>query len=238
MSRFFDNYEKVDCHNSDSPKAQMERGKIMMRNKVLVYLNELSDNELEKSEPEAGKKKAKEPAKFVVDYFEENQGANLAGVVKYKSARCLYVYLKCLWLTLTDRLLLETEQMPAISFEDWKKIHEICKLYLKCFGDRQDYRVNPAVLLLCAYYNWVFNPDADYITDIGNPLEICSSKLGSQAIFVRLGVCKEDGKLCSFKVGIDLDGNGKCTASVDNKIPLCDNRLSAHTRKKIYIPMM
>lgn len=236
MKPFFEKYEDVDkVGTDDSPKVQKLRRKIMNRNKVLVFLNELSDNELEDKELESCKEKALKSAEKVVEYFEKDKGINFAKAVKCKSDRCIYIYLKSLWLKLTGCLLLEIKQQPKLSCKDWEKIKDICDCYLRCFASNQDYRVRPAALLLLAYYNWVFNPNADYKSDIGNLLELCSTKLGSQSTFVRLGVCKENGELCEFKIAVDQNLNERCTASIDNRIGEYDNKRLGQPRKKIYM---
>lgn len=242
MKPFFENYEDPYSGGISADDA-LTVNRIMTKNKIEVYLMESGDKFVGDDTLEKYKNEALPAAKETVKYFEKGDNAVYKKAVKFKSTRCLYIYLKCKWLVLTNNLLLQVEQRPGITREDWDKIYEICDNYLKCFDDKTGERKQPAVLLLYAFYNWRFKSGIDYQTEIKNMLEESSRILGPDAAFRRLGVCScenvpkdgGDGKLLEFKVRIESDSAGKWVANINNQYYDCSNSELASSRTAIYI---
>lgn len=236
MTPFFENFEepKID-HIANKDKQILEQRAVMNRNKVCVYLNEYADKLFDDDALNKCKDKVAAAARSAVKYFEKDDKAAYKKAFKCKSARCLYIYLKCKWFYMTEgNFLLQPKQTPALTREQWDEIYDICDKYLKCADEENSEYTQPAALLLYAFYNWRFKKSVDFTKDIKEKLDKCANALGSEATFVRLGVSNEKGELCKFKVKIEGD-QGKWYAFIDKNYPRCDNNTLADNRKWIYV---
>ena len=95
MMPFFNNYKELETDNiADKDERIKKQREIINRNKICVYLYEFADKLVNDETLNEYRGNAGYAAKTAVDFFEKEDKAAYNKAIKYKSARCLYIYLK------------------------------------------------------------------------------------------------------------------------------------------------
>lgn len=205
-----------------------------LKNSVMVFLSEIPDKDISERHLKDYKQKAKEAARQMLDWCDDMEiYPQLAK--KYKSHRCIYLYLKAKWICYTDNLLLELKQKPMLTREQWREIKNICDDYISCFQYNSDPEIKPAVLMLYGMYNWCFADKFDYKVEVLDIFNYCSSSLRNQeSIYTRFYFCNDKGKPYRFRASIDLEP-GQTTASLSHTDREYDNSILPAARHSLYV---
>ena len=141
-----------------------------------------------------------------------------------KSRRCLLLYLRAKWMYYTGNFILEIEQVPGLSAEQWIELQDICSDWRMVQGDFSE---PPAVSFIGGVCEWLRSENSRW-----NNL-----RLGGEQNERILCICNDNGEPRKFQVSFNEYG-GKVYATINNE--LIDNTWTIYTpfaqKKKILVP--
>ena len=135
--------------NKDSKNSENDR-KISAR---VFFLNERAGRDFADSKDLFAeiKQELRKAAGDIISLF-DGSGVRLGDM----TLRCLRMYLQAKWMFYTGNLLLEEEQKPGLTNDQWKEISEICRLCTAASSDDSPVSLTRAAAFIHKIYRFVF----------------------------------------------------------------------------------
>ena len=124
---------------------------------------------------------ARHAAKEAIAVLEEKKRL----IEKSKSTRCLQMLIRAKWLSYTGYLPMTNKQTPALTYEQWGEIADLCEEYIQ-YADRKAEQLDMSIVMIRMIYIWCFTRNKDEFDQLKNRQGLLR---GNEWYFEKICIC-------------------------------------------------